>query len=244
MRQYKSSVFFLAIGTILLILCSCNKNLDNYKSPNATIYGAILDSKTNDTLFFANDLGQCGYLFLYQTNYGSSSISTSITSDYGYNGVYQNAGLFDGTYQIVPTGAFYYTDTITQSINGKTKIDLKVSQWIYVTLQIGIVTNNSITVTYTAVSNDSANQVMARVAAMLFNTPYPDINHYISSGGISGRILHSVGSSQNIYTFTDTFTGLASGTTYYIRAGSRTATSTINPNSYYNYSSVVAVTTQ
>jgi len=225
----------MAVSAVVF-LSACSKNIDNYKSPDASIYGAIIDTKSNDTVYAANNLGQSGYLFLYQQNYSSSN-PNPITSAFNYAGTYENTNLFSGSYKVVPTGAFYYTDTITTTVNGRTHQDIKVQQWIYVTLHIDNVTDNSITVTYTATSNDPA-QDIARVATMLSTTPYVDINNYAAGG----RILHSV-SANNSYSFTDTYTGLAPKTTYYLRGGSRMANSSISPNNYYNYSSVIPVTT-
>jgi len=236
MKKQKYNTVCIVAASLVFFFAACSKSIDNYKAPDASIYGALLDSKANDTVYAANNKGQSGYLFLYQQNYSSSN-PNSITSDYTYNGTYENGFIFSGSYKVVPTGAFYYMDTVIAKVNGKTLVNLKVSQWIYVTIQIGAVTSNSITVTYTATSNDAAQQI-ARVATMLSPSPYVDINNY----GSSGRMLHSV-SGADTYTFTDTFTGLSSGTVYYLRAGSRMANSTINPNNYYNYSRVIQVKT-
>ena len=237
MNQYK--ILFYLIFPAACMQIGCSNKLDNYEPPRASLSGAIIDIRTNDTVPMASSIGQGGILNLFQLNY-SSTASGAIGSNFLNNGTYKNASIFSGTYKVAPSGPFY-ADTIIATVNGDTKLDLKVRPWIYVTLKTGNVTDTSATFTYSIKSNDAAQQI-AQGGAFLNTASVVDVQEFlgVNNGDTRYRNIQPVNGDTTI---TVVFTGLAPNTTYYIRAGSSTATSSINPQNYYNYSKIYAIKT-
>lgn len=227
---------YLVTLAITILLSACEK--DNYTKPNASLHGKIIDANTGDIVPGSNSKGQYGRLFLYQLDYGSSN-PNPIVSEFNSDGTYQNSNIFTGKYKVVPTaGPWDYTDTIITDVNGNTEKDIKLKPWLTSTITVGEITANSITVTFTIKNNfpASSSNKTARAGAIIDVNSGLNINDYLQRNIVNVESMDN--GAIDAKTFTYTFTGLASNTTYYIKAGGRRTSPT-----YYNYSPVITVKT-
>lgn len=244
-RKFKINSILILV--LCFFLCGCSNRIDNYLRPDASIFGAILDIKTNDTVPTANNTQAFGTgypdgdLNIYQQDYSSTASGPQGTS-YGQDGTYNNLSIYEGTYKGIPVGAFY-SDTVLFTVKGRTRQDFRVSPFLHVTIQILSVTNSSISIKYEVRSNDSL-QSVSEAAAWL--SPSAGVNRFSWLGSnfnpvdaSSYRDDHS-DLSQDA-SFTRTFSKLKANSTYYIRAGGVALGN--NPQSYWNYSKVLKVQT-
>ena len=230
-----------------LLFYSCSK-IDNYSVPNASIYGALLDAKTNDTVPTANNTNAFGFnypdgvLNIFQQHYSATASGSQGTS-YSQNGTYTNNTIFAGTYKMITVGAFY-ADTALVIVSGHTRHDFKVTPFAYVTTQIVSVTDSSVTISYQAKGNDPL-QSISEAAAWL--SPSAGVNRFSWYGSNFNPVDNTTyrddhpglsGDSE----FTRVFTKLQANTTYFIRAGA--LASGQNPQNYWNYSKVYEVQTK
>jgi hypothetical protein len=224
---------FICFSFLLVILISACKK-DNYKSPDAELSGNIIDITTGKNVPQQTNVGG-GYLQLFQTDYPKpSAIQTALHTD----GSYMHSFLFNGNYKIVPTGPFFYLDTLNVKVNGLTKIDIKVIPYLTVTCALLGKTSTSITVRVNVAQPAQSTQKIARVLAVAapFNTV--DVNNYTSNRGLTNtEALDNATIVNTSYDYT--ISQLKPATHYYVRGGGRT----INAGSYYNYSSMLEVTT-
>lgn len=241
----------IKIGAVIilagLLSYSCSK-IDNYSPPNASISGALLDAKTNDTVPTTNNTNAFGFnypdgvLNVYQQNYSATASSAQGTS-YSQNGTYTNNSIFAGTYKAIPVGAFY-ADTAVLNVSGNTKHDFKVTPFVNVTMQITSVTNASIAISYQVKGNDPL-QSVTEAAAWL--SPSAGVNRFSWYGSNFNPVDNSSyrddhGGLSGDASFTRVFSKLQANTTYYIRAGA--LASGKNPQNYWNYSKVYQVQTK
>lgn len=230
------------IYTLLTILgcvgiVACEK--DNYKSPDGSISGNIIDKATGEKVPQQTLNG--AKVRLYQTNYSKSEpISSSVHSD----GSYANDFIFAAPYKIIAEGPFFYNDTVNVNVSQNTKQDLIVTPFLRVSCQLVSKTNNSITVKVNARLGEGNTQQIARTAVVASQSASLDINNFynVDQKG-NGRILVNTESLSNIKvqdsTFTFTLQSLKPGTKYFVRGCART----INAASYYNYAPMIEVTT-
>ena len=237
MKKNKINYINLLLLGTLLVSAGCKK--DNYDSPDASLYGKVLDAATGEIVPGSVSKGQYGRLFLYQLDYGSAN-PNAIVSEFNADGTYENAFIFSGKYKVVPReGPWEYTDTLIADVNGRTEKDIKVKPWFTSTITVGTVTATSVTVSVTCKNNFpvSAANKTARVAAVLdINQQGLNINDYAQRlltnvEGVSNDIV-------NTTTYTYNFTGLTPATTYYIRGAGRRSTP-----AYYAYSKTIIVKT-
>lgn len=217
-------------------LCACEK--DNYKAPDASISGNIVDAAgKNVPLQTLNG----SLLQLYQTTYAKPEpINAAIHSD----GTYANSFIFSGNYKIVVTGPFVYRDTLNVNINGNLRQDIKVQPYLAVTCEVVGKTATEISVKVKIKRDAQNGQKIARVAVVAGLSNSTDINVYynVDNAG-NGRVLENTegladdAAEAKEYLFK--LTKLNPKTKYYVRGCART----INPGSFYNYATMLEVTT-
>lgn len=244
-NNIKTSAIFIILTSLLFYSCS---KIDNYSPPNASISGALLDGKTNDTVPTTNNTNAFGFnypdgvLNIYQQKYSSTASGSQGTS-YSQNGTYTNNSIFSGTYKAIPVGAFY-ADTALLVVSGQTKHDFKVTPFANVAVQITSVTNSSITISYQVKGNDPVQNVTEAAAWLSSSAGVNRFSWYGANfnpvDNSSYRDDHS-GLSGDA-SFTRTFINLQANTIYYIRAGA--LASGKNPQNYWNYSKVYQVQTK
>jgi len=115
---------------LMLSLYGCSDKIDNYDLPNSSIYGALLNKITNDTVPTTNNTNAFGFNFpdgsinIYQLNYSKTTSGPQGTS-YKQDGTFENKSIFAGSYKGIPNGAFY-ADTVVFNVDGRTRQDFKV----------------------------------------------------------------------------------------------------------------------
>lgn len=245
----KFNRIYYSVIAIATLCFGCKK--DNYDTPNAGLTGKLIDANTKGVIPGAVGNASFGDLQLFQLDYGAP-IPTAITSaGFKIDGSYGNTYLFNGRYKIVPRGAYFYKDTMVVDVKGSTVADIKIVPYTYVTLVIGTITNNSISITVNATRNPFADattvQKIANVAAVLGITEGVNINNYLNVNGNATDYRFQVNTegipneTVNTTPYAYVFSKLKANTTYYIRGGARVSTG--NPSNYYNYSTLAEVKT-
>ena len=229
--------FIYLFLSLAVMISACKK--DNYKAPDTTISGNVVDAATGANVPQQTLNG--AKIRLYQTDYSNPQpINSSIHAD----GSYENDFIFSGNYKVVAEGPFFYTDTVKLNIKGSAKQDLKVTPYLTVTCQLLSKTASSITVKVKIKRSAQNTQKIARVAVIAGTTNSTDINNYYNLNTTNnGRVLENteaVADADAItkdYTFT--LSSLTPGTLYYVRGCART----INTGNFYNYAPMLEITT-
>jgi len=224
---------FICLPILLIVLMSACKK-DNYKSPDAELSGNIVDAATGKNVPQQTNTSG-GYLQLFQTDYlKPSAIQTALHPD----GSYTRGFIFNGNYKVVPTGPFFYLDTVNINVSGSAKLDLKVIPYLTVTCELLSKTSTSITVRVKVTQPVENTQKIARVLAVAATFNTVDVNNYHGTRGLTNT--ESMANSSVVSSSYDyTISALKPGTLYYVRGGGRT----INTGNYYNYSPMLTVTT-
>lgn len=252
MKRY---ILLYSLAVLTGLSTGCHR--DNYPPPNGGVYGTLYDANTNAVIPGATGASSFAQLQLYQIGY-SSIPAQPIGIDGGFkaDGTYADAQIFNGQYKIMVHGPFFYMDTTTVNIKGNTLANIKVVPYINVKISIGPVTDSTITVTVNALRNTYADaispQQIVNVGALLGTTMGLNINNYLvltylgnsHTKDYSPFVNTSSSTNAEIGTinYTFTFANLTPGTTYYVRGAANVSAG--NPNNYYNYSSIVQVTTK
>jgi hypothetical protein len=231
--------FILTSFLLIMAISSCKK--DNYQSPDAGLYGNIIDAATGKSVPQQTNVNG-GYMQIFQTDY--STTPTANQTALHIDGSYTSDFIFSGQYKVVLTGPFFYIDTLKVKVSGKTKLDIKVVPYLNVSCELLGKTSTSISVRVRVTQPAQNTQKIARVAAVAgtFNTI--DINNYdnVSQNG-NGRAITNVQGVANtdvvVTNYDYTLSDLKPGTLYYVRGCSRT----LNNGNYYNYSTMLEVTT-
>ncbi len=246
MNKHKTINLAIIISASLFLL-NCSKDIDNYDLPNASLSGALLDIKTNDTIQTANNTNAFGYnypdggLNIYQVNYSRTASGPQGIS-FNQNGTFTCKSLYNGSYTGHPVGAFY-ADEVEFDVKGDTKVNFKVNPFVNVTMQVISITNNSISISYQGKSND-LNQNIREMGAWI--SVSAGVNRLAWDGSTYNPVDNTTYRDQHDNlngdaTFTRTFTKLKPESTYFIRAGALAAGN--NPQNYWNYSKVLKFTT-
>lgn len=221
----------LFIFLSFLLVVACKK--DNYKAPDSELSGNIIDAATGKNVPQQSNVNG-GYLQLFQTDYPAP---TAIQSAFYPDGSFVRGFIFSGNYKVVAFGPFIYQDTLKVNLNKLAKLDIKVIPYLAFTCEVLSKTSTSITVGVKVSQPSQSTQKIVEVAAVaaIFNTV--DINNYDS------RVLRNTQQDSNSaivntnYEFT--ISNLKPGTLYYVRSGGRT----VNNGNFYNYSTMMQVTT-
>ncbi|MBG6234965.1 hypothetical protein IWX76_001533 [Pedobacter sp. CAN_A7] len=223
---------FIYIPLAIALFSACKK--DNYDSPDAELSGNIVDAETGIKVPQQTNISG-GYLHLFQTDYPKpSAIQTALHPD----GSYTRGFMFSGQYKVVPTGPFFYLDTVNVTVNGPTTLDIKVVPYLTITTEVLSKTGTSITVRVKVAQSAKSTQKIARVLAVAAPFHTVDVNNYAGSRGLTDT--EPIANAKVVATsYEYTITGLKPNTLYYVRGGGRT----INTGSYYNYSPMLEITT-
>ena len=128
------NIFYLIFGAALLSLAACQK-IDNWDAPGARLYGNVIDTYTGKNLAMDNNDWQIRIIdrTWEKTNPGAVAQYQSLAVM--RDGVYNNAKLFSGTYDMLPyDGPFWPVDTVKAVVLDKeTQQDFKVTPYLQVT---------------------------------------------------------------------------------------------------------------
>jgi len=212
----------------LFLFSSCSK-VDNYKGPNATIKGSVIDNTTNKPI---ETEAPNGFFIRLQENH-SNAIPLNFSGK--ADGTFENAAVFSGAYKVVPiTGAFFTPDTATINISGVTNVDFTVTPFLNVTATAASVSGGvevKYSISRAVVSNKIIEcKALASLAPAVANNVFTKAVTHDLSGIADEDILSTE--------FTDVITDLEAGKTYYVRVAAKTN----NSNNKYNYSEIIPIT--
>ena len=125
-------ILLLALGVTLFSLSSCFE-LDNWKEPDCTWHGTVIDSYTNQPLLSSQNDWQIRIWERSWTGHEGGAVNHQelrIKQD----GTYQNTKLFAGTYDMLPyNGPFWPVDTLKNLVLGKElKQDFTVTPYLQI----------------------------------------------------------------------------------------------------------------
>ena len=205
--------------------------IDNYKMPELTITGKIMDAQTNELV----ESGGINAGTLVRLFEGESV--QPLTYNTFPNGTFVNGKVFPGKYSYTAEGPFKLVSAGKQSleINGNSEIEIKVTPNVRIKTTVSQSSGNTATVklSYEKLSTDQALTNLG-----LTWSTYPNPNMLIFPGG--NTILETVepaALAKGERTFT--LSNLKPNTTYYLRGAGRT----VNPGNYYNYSPQIEIKT-
>ncbi len=222
---------------ITCLLFSCKK--DNYKAPDASLSGNIIDAVTGALVPQQTLNG--AKIQLFQTSYSNAQpVNSSVHPD----GSYSNSFIFNGDYKIVAVGPFVYADTIQTTINGATTQDIKVHPYLDVTCEVVSKSSTSITLKVNIKRNAQDGPPINRVGAVVGTTSTVDYFSFYSNGTDNGKAFENIGedlpeeevlAKDYIFTLSD----LKPSTNFYVRGCARTS----NAGGFYNYAPMFEVMT-
>ncbi|MDP9080772.1 MAG: DUF3823 domain-containing protein [Bacteroidota bacterium] len=227
--KFKHIIIYSFMG-ICLAFSAC-KQQDNYPTPNAGIEGKITDAATGQP--FQTEQPNGVKIRLIEESYGSNVTPNDFWAR--ADGSFENTQVFADKYKVVPIeGAFFPADTAEVNIKGLTNVDFKVVPFLTVTATAAPA-SGSVVVNYTISRSQVGGKIgQSRTLVSAYPTVSNTINEFSSSHDLSGTDDAAVLAAQ----YTDTISGLKSGSTYYVRVGAIAA----NANNKYNYSPVIKVT--
>lgn len=228
------SIFVILISSLLL---SCKK--DNYKAPDASLSGKIVDATTGALVPQQTLNG--AKIQLFQTSYSNAqAINSSVHPD----GSYSNSFIFSGDYKIIAVGPFVYADTIQTTINGATTQDIKVHPYLDVTCAVVSKTSTSITLKVNIKRNAQDGPPINRVGVVAGITNSVDYFSFYTNGTDNGKGFVNIGGDvpEEVVVAQDyvfTLSDLRPGTNFYVRGCARTS----NAGGFYNYAPMLEVMT-
>jgi len=216
----------IVIGLIAAI-ASAGCELDNYKMPDLTLSGRIVDASTGELV---ESGGINGGTIVQLFEYSDTQPQNLTTFP---DGTFVNSRIFPGNYTYTAVGPFTLVnpDRVALAIKGNTDIDIEVLP--HVRLKITEVTVNGTSATVkVAYEKVNDTQTLSRIGVAWNTYQNPNILS-VGAGKFQEEQVESLDleSGEREYTID----GLATGEINYIRAFARTN----NPGNYYNYSSQV-----
>lgn len=110
----KKLIYSLFVGASAVFMTSC-MGIDNFDEPGAHFTGRIIDATTGENLLA--DQGECR-VRIWEKSFSLNPEHQDIPVK--QDGTFNNTKLFNGTYDIVPQGAWWPADTIRLGIGKKT----------------------------------------------------------------------------------------------------------------------------
>lgn len=120
----KKIIYSLFIGASVWCMPSCME-VDNFDEPDAHFTGRIIDSTTGENILA--DQGECR-VRLWEKSYSENPGNQDIPVK--QDGTFNNTKLFNGTYDVVPEGAWWPADTVRIGIGGKTVENFEVTPYL------------------------------------------------------------------------------------------------------------------
>ncbi|MFC0513036.1 DUF3823 domain-containing protein [Mucilaginibacter angelicae] len=242
----RSSFIYTLIPCMLLLYAGCKK-YDNYKAPDAGVFGKVTDVETGKGL--ETKLPGGGVIRFLQNNKAKYPSPQPIDISIKADGSYSASQFFADNYKAFPlNGPFIYAGdsvNVVLSSNGKAQLDFKVIPYYRISAAVTDSTFN-----YTVNKAPENDSKLVELIFMVSKDPV--VNENVSSnvagpgtyyanlwkvptGGTPDAAI--IGIPQT-FTFHWADTRLPKGE-YYFRMGARASNS---PNSTYNYSPVIRAT--
>ena len=226
----KKIIILLTVFLGVAAFQSCS--LDNFDGPDTTLTGALVDSETNESLPSQYQNG--AWIRLYEF-YNGDWVTQPNNFYVKQDGTFTNKAIFAGKYKIKAEGPFEDVTEIEMDLTGTKDLQVKVVPFLRVTANAAA---NGTSVTINGkISRTSSSNAIQRIAFCCNTTPYVDKNTFMKDGFQEVDLSSMTDAEILSQTFTQTFSGLKSGITYYVRVGALAQ----NASSFYNYSTVIEV---
>lgn len=227
MKLFKHIIYGVAGAAFLCSSCK----IDNYPAPTAGIQGAIIDAGTGKQVPTEQPNGI--NIDFRETKYGTNATPNDFWCK--ADGSFENTNLFAGQYKIIANqGAFFpITDTAVVNVSGITTVNFKVVPYLNITATVTAV-KGGVQTSYTISRQKVGDKInFAGTIVSAFPSVSNTINEFSSTHDLNGTADDTVLATP----YSDTVTGLTSGSTYYVRVEARTA----NAYNRFNYSQTVQV---
>jgi hypothetical protein len=121
----KNYIITLMLLMFVALCTSCELNeLDNYKAPDAGLYGDIIDDETGELV--QQDIVRGSVIEIIESGYTVPQYLI-----FKNDGTYANTRLFSNTYSVQPVrGNFKVVEPQQVDIHGQTKLDFRVTPYI------------------------------------------------------------------------------------------------------------------
>jgi hypothetical protein len=227
----KKTVFICVVLAGALNFQSCG--LDNYDAPDTTLQGALIDSETNEPIQTQYQNGAKIRLYEFYNGKWSPQPNDFFTRQ---DGTFTNKAIFAGKYRIAVEGPFEEVEEIETELSGIKDLQIKVTPFLRVK---GSASADGASITITAKIEQTAS--LRKIQTLGFYcgvTPYVDKNTFESDRLKKEIDLSGLEDLEIVSrTFTETFEGLESGKTYYVRAGAFAQ----NASNHFNYCEIIEV---
>jgi len=232
-------------GAALLSLASCQK-IDNWDAPGSRLYGNVIDSYTGTNLAMDNNDWQIRIIDRTWEQMHPGTVAQYQSLAVMKDGVYNNAKLFSGTYDMLPyDGPFWPVDTVKGVVLDKeTQQDFTVTPYLQLLNFTATLNGTSLTLTctvkapiITGLPNLYEVKPFLSLTTFCGNSNYINIAEYNNlRKNINKSWAAEVGTADSkVYTIGPL--PVKSGYTYYVRVGAN-----VNALSRrYNYSPIVKV---
>lgn len=117
-------IYSLFMGTAALLVTSCME-IDNFDAPDAHFTGRVIDSTTGENILSSQGEGR---IRIWEKSYSTNPAPQDIPMK--QDGTFNNTKLFNGTYDVVPEGAWWPCDTIRIGIGGKVTQNFEVTPYL------------------------------------------------------------------------------------------------------------------
>ena len=140
-----TSIAIICLAIFLVTSCE----LDNYDEPSSSLFGALIDAETGDTV--QSDIYSGSRIALVEINelYENPQRRYLVIKP---DGSYENTMMFDGLFAVpaIEDGNFQPTDSTSVEISGDTRFDLQVLPYIRILdAQVGLNGENTMEVSAT-----------------------------------------------------------------------------------------------
>jgi hypothetical protein len=239
------NLIYLMFGAALLSLASCQK-IDNWDAPGSRLYGNVIDSYTGTNLAMDNNDWQIRIIDRTWEQMNPGTVAQYQSLAVMKDGVYNNAKLFSGTYDMLPyDGPFWPVDTVKGVVLEKEKQqDFTVTPYLQLLNFTATLTGTSLTLTctvkapiITGLPNLYEVKPFLSLTTFCGNSNYINIADYNNMRkSINKSWAAEVGTADSkVYTIGPL--PVKPGYTYYVRVGAN-----VNALSRrYNYSPIVKV---
>jgi len=245
------NIFYLMLGVAMLSLASCQK-IDNWSEPGSRLYGNVIDSYTNTNLLMDQNDWQIRIIDRTWEKMNPGTVAQYQTLAVMKDGVYNNAKLFSGTYDMLPyDGPFWPVDTVKGVVLGKeTQQDFKVTPYLQLSGFTATLVGTNLTLTctvkapiITGLPNLYEVKPFLSLNTFCGNSNYINIAEYNNLRKQINRTWAAELANLKLPANTDAITytmgplPVKSGYTYYVRVGAN-----VNALSRrYNYTPIVKV---
>lgn len=208
----KKVAFILSFICCLFIIVSCE--IDNYKAPDAKIYGGIYDSQTNELI--QQDIINGALIEYVELDWEPAQLQYMI---FKQDGTYRNNLMFAADYMIRPaSGNFVVPEVQTITVEGETKVDFFVQPFLRLKDCSIVKTGNEVIASFKL--EQTLEGIVSSIALFASREPSLGASYFQASNIIN---ISAPANPETVYTVKINLDNVSSilkpGGLYYFRAG-------------------------